>query len=123
MEFDYNYTKCQICESKMIELKKDKTICKNGCCMYNFQTDIERKSIFVTIFDEQGFIKKGYTGSSYLLDKYENSYVGGSLLPEELKELRIMMETNLLDFLKEVNYWKENDRYLMRIMGVSNENK
>lgn len=100
MEFDYDFSKCAICDGVMYEYGLEMTRCKNKCCIYDFDTDERKTIVFVYIFNDSEIC--------YFVDRYkDNDSNSGFLVDNE-------------SFLKIVKYWRENERYLMRML-VDNE--
>lgn len=98
MEFDYDFTKCPICGSKMHDTGMGVLKCKNGCCRYDFDNYTSGMLVYAVVFNDK----------HYLIDRYEDNYKNDSE--------RNIMKNNLTRFLLEVRKWKRNDRYLMKIL-------
>ncbi|MNJ90052.1 hypothetical protein D3C87_76440 [compost metagenome] len=99
MEFDYDFSKCPICGSKMVDQEKHVTICKNGCCEYDFDTDSEKTLVYIVMFSEE----------NYLINRYKSNS------QDNLNSATVTIDTR--SFLRQIDYWRENNRYLMKIMG------
>lgn len=96
MEFDYDFTKCAICDGEMYEYGKEMTRCKNKCCIYDFNTDEGKTIVLVSIFNDSEIW--------YFVDRYKDN---------DLSDIYVIDNES---FLKRVNYWRENERYLIKIM-------
>lgn len=95
MEFDYDFTKCPICESKMVRYNDEELRCRNGCCKYDIDVNEAGTLVLAFVFNE----------GSYLLDKYKQDYDCDNYIGIETE-----------GFLRKIDYWRENDRYLVKIM-------
>jgi len=83
-----NYENCPICESKLIEeLRYDRKYCKNGC--YTIIKDYHKVKEYI-------FTRGPY---EFSMEDHSDTW---AYTEKALKE--------------RIAYWKENDRYLMRIM-------
>lgn len=80
--------KCLICGKEMIRDSRVSYQCKNGCYVW-FNTSITKG---VRVFDEM------ITQSSYTAREWE--------LSDEKK----------IEVTKRINYWKEKDRYLIKLL-------
>lgn len=89
--YDYDIKKCPICHNDMInhEFTYVPTECRNGC-FYRFYHP--SGTIIIKIFDEEFVHVSGY-----------------SLHKEKLHN----------EILDKIEYWKENDRYLLKILELS----
>ena len=90
---------CPICNSELIVINYSKSydakdiFCPNKCYTYIKLNTIDRRYNSIYIFDKHFLIS--------LKERYRNS----------------VYEQEELDAQKEIDYWKENDRYLMKLIG------
>lgn len=96
--FDYDFDFCPICDN---ELKYDEYelegACPNRCCQY--EIDPQGETVVARLFD----------------NKWHFILLGEDSVNKKYNVSGIDWDKSLKDFLDDVNYWRENNRYLEKI--------
>lgn len=102
--------KCPICGSEMIDVSKSRTyvrsytfVCNNGCyhSVFMIRDTVDLLiNATITIFDKS------------------NSFIGYKYKYSGTNDTNFIMKKMNNDVKKEIQYWRDHDRYLLKIMGV-----
>lgn len=96
---DRDFKRCHICEAVFNDIDGRASVnsCPNGCIRYDIYHLIEL--VKITLFNEKEFVVKLYDIVYDLSD-----------------DTRVDVEESELEYLKALNYWRKDDRYLIKIM-------
>ncbi|MNJ90065.1 hypothetical protein D3C87_76570 [compost metagenome] len=110
-EFDYNFHVCPICNNKMREehLGSTDLWCKNGCCKYD--VDPQGETVSVSLFNDEE-----NNDLNFLLELYKEARLQWEPLDDDDYKMQKELDREMEKFLNAISYWKENDRYLVRIL-------
>lgn len=107
-KFEYDFKKCGVCDSEMVSHNHGFILkCCNGCC--NYYVDMQGGTAVVELFGKQD------EDHLFAVGLHEKNLHNNRELIEKLK----YDEQKLLESLR---YWRENDRYLMKIMSRGDSN-
>lgn len=95
MEFDVY--RCCICNRGMNIISRTSRKCKNGCSKYYEAYNGGYRA--VTLFNE----------NEYYISMIEHEILSPAINKTIQKHEKLL--------LKEIEYWKENDRYLIKVLG------
>lgn len=93
MQFDYNFTKCPICESDMTHSLIRR--CDNGCCAY--QLDPQGEIVRATLFQNEAFV----------LELYQNALLQWQPVTSEDTKKQEKLNKQMNRFLERVDFWKD----------------
>lgn len=115
-KFDYNFRICPICDRDMYveSLGSTKLSCKNGCCIYD--VDPQGETVFVTLFDDEE-----NDDLNFYLELYKEALLRWEPLSEDDYKTQKKFDEDMKRFLKTIEYWREDDRYLIKILEGKNK--
>ena len=95
--FDYNFTKCPVCENVIAFDEHNCANCSNGCVSYD--VDPQGENVKVQLLGNR------YQGERFVINLYEDGWH---------KENQRLI-ANVKKFEQVIYYWKENERFKKRL--------